>query len=137
MLYFSALICCFEGLGPRGAAQSRFKGLCVFITWLQLPQVLQGKESSSLVMIMARLFLKTSLFSFFRPPPSFSPSLFLFFLFWGQAEMMCNISGNILCVSSASHERVYGISDHSTLPFIIFTHRLRTQFSFNGFCSHL
>lgn len=77
--------------------QSRFKGLCVFITWLQLPQVLQGKELNLLVMIMALLFLKMSLFSF---------SFFCFGSVFGQADAVHKITGSMLCVSTASPERV-------------------------------
>lgn len=53
------------GVGTSGAIWSRFKGLCVFITWLQLPQVLYGKEPNLLVMVTALHFLKNELVFFF------------------------------------------------------------------------
>lgn len=53
------------GVGTSGAIRSRFKGLRVFMTWLQLPQVLYGKEPNMLVMITTLHFLKNELVFFF------------------------------------------------------------------------
>lgn len=81
-----------SGVGTLGAIQRRFKGLCFFMTWPQLPQVLYGNKpcygyGSTL-------------------PENQSCFLYSFFLFgfgcvFGHTATQRMITGNIVCVSTA------------------------------------
>lgn len=70
----------------------RFKGLCVFITWPQLPQVLSEMVPNLLVMLIALHFLKTS-----------------WFLFSGQSKACVKLQEISQCVFIVSVEGVQNL----------------------------
>lgn len=88
-----------------GAKQSRFKGLCVFITWLQLPQALH-----SLVVNMD-LIMARNVLGFLS-------------VFLRQAEALRWITGN---VRKCFHWRPRKPPDKSSGSFVIFSVHFASQ----------